>query len=118
MAWMFEQAGGKAPAVRSNSMTNLVHTVHAGLGVAPLPCIIADGDENLIRCSEAIAVAQAHSWVVVRRELKDTPRIRTFLDFIAPFVQQDMKDREARNLRLREAAERSDAEAPTARSWG
>src|SRR5213075_461464 len=86
--WMFEMAGGKAPASRSNSLTNMVHAVSAGLGIAPLPCIIGDADTNLVRCSELIEAASASSWIVTRRELKDTPRVRAFIDFLAPFVQQ------------------------------
>jgi DNA-binding transcriptional LysR family regulator len=118
MDWMFEQAGGKSPAMRSNSMTNLIHNVHAGLGVAPLPCIIADGDADLIRCSALIDGAQSHSWVVVRRDLKDVPRIRVFIDFMAPFVQQDMKERAARNQRLHEAQGRNDGGSHGADSAG
>jgi DNA-binding transcriptional LysR family regulator len=44
MIWMFEQVSGKAPVSRSNTMSNLVHAVRAGLGIAPLPCVVADAD--------------------------------------------------------------------------
>jgi hypothetical protein len=75
--------------------------VAAGLGVAPLPCIIADADANLLRCSEPIEAAMASAWIVTRRELKDTPRVRAFIDFLVPFIQQDAKRREAFNRSLR-----------------
>lgn len=116
--WMFEQAGGKAPASRSNSLTNMVHAVSAGLGIAPLPCIIADADANLLRCSERIEIAEAHAWIVTRRELKDTPRVRAFIDFLVPFVQQDARRREAfnRSLRANAAANDSGAGEPPALS--
>ncbi|MEO8114843.1 MAG: LysR family transcriptional regulator [Phenylobacterium sp.] len=103
MAWMFAQAQGKAPATLSNSMSNLGHAVGAGLGIAPLPCVLADEDLRLIRCSEPIEQARATSWVVTRRELKDTPRIRAFIDFLVPHIQQDMKRRLGQNRALREA---------------
>ncbi|HEX4711088.1 LysR family transcriptional regulator [Phenylobacterium sp.] len=99
--WMLEQAPGRPPASRSNSLTNMVHAVAAGLGVAPLPCIIADADANLLRCSEPIEAAMASAWIVTRRELKDTPRVRAFIDFLVPFIQQDAKRREAFNRSLR-----------------
>lgn len=99
--WMFAHAAGKAPATRSSSMTNLIHAVRAGLGIAPLPCLLADADPSLIRCSEPIAEAQSHSWVVTRRELKDTPRIRAFIDFLVPFMQEDVRAREAHNRTVR-----------------
>jgi DNA-binding transcriptional LysR family regulator len=102
IVWMFEQAGGKPAAHTSNSLTNLVHAVRAGLGIAPLGCILADSDPTLVRCSEPIPEASASSWIVTRKELKDTPRIRAFIDFLVPYVQQEMKARAARNRAVRE----------------
>jgi DNA-binding transcriptional LysR family regulator len=102
IVWMFEQAGGKPAAHTSNSLTNLVHAVRAGLGIAPLGCILTDSDPTLVRCSEPIPEASASSWIVTRKELKDTPRIRAFIDFLAPYVQQEMKARAARNRAVRE----------------
>ncbi|MDB5467234.1 MAG: transcriptional regulator, LysR family [Phenylobacterium sp.] len=112
MEWMFAHAGGKSPATRSNSMTNLMHAVRAGLGVAPLGCILADADPVLIRCSDCIETAQASSWIVTRRELKDTPRIRAFIDFLVPYVQQDARTREIQNRALRERVADNDEEPP------
>ncbi len=104
MAWMFQRVGGKTPVVRSNTMTSLMHAVLAGLGVAPLPVIVADANPSLVRCSGVIAEVQAHSWIVVRREVKDLPRIRAFIDFLAPWVQRDAKVRTEHNRKVREAA--------------
>jgi DNA-binding transcriptional LysR family regulator len=108
--WMFEKAGGKAPVTRSNSLTNLIHAVSAGLGIAPLPCTVADADPNFLRCSNDIDVALTTSWIVVRREIKDTPRVRAFIDFLVPYVQQGAKKREAFNRSLKAKAAANDAE--------
>src|SRR5436305_649784 len=78
---MMRYAGGKPAITRSNSMTSLVYAVKAGLGIGAIPCTIADPDRDLIRCSEPITEARASSWIVTRRELKDTPRVRAFIDF-------------------------------------
>ncbi len=113
IVWLAEKSGFKPPAIRSSSMTNLLHTVRAGLGLAPLPRLLGDADPSLICCSQDIESALSHSWIVTRRDLKDTPRIRAFIDFIdfiVPFVQRDMKVREARNRSLREAAAANDGE--------
>lgn len=111
VTWMLEQAGGKAPVHTSNSLTNLTHAVRAGMGVAPLGCLLADADPELVRLSEPIAEASASSWVVTRRELKDTPRVRAFLDFLAPYVQQELKDRAEKVRRMREQRAANDAQA-------
>lgn len=106
MAWMFRQAAGKAPVTRSNSMSNLLYAIKAGLGVAPMVCQACDLDAELVRCSEPIPEARGSSWVVTRRELKDVPRVRAFLDFIVPHLQHRMRREieKARALREREAA--------------
>lgn len=102
--WMMRHSGGKAPITRSNSMGSLVHAVKAGLGIGALPCTIGDTDHALLRCSDDIEEARATSWIVTRRELKDTPRVRAFIDFMAPFLQQQIRDVEERG-RARIAAD-------------
>jgi DNA-binding transcriptional LysR family regulator len=103
--WMMRHAGGKPPITRSNSMGSLVHAVKAGLGIGALPCTIADTDHDLLRCSDCIEEARASSWIVTRRELKDTPRVRAFIDFMAPHIQQVVRASEERGRqRLAEQA--------------
>ena len=102
MIWMFEQVDGKAPVTRSNSMSNLVHAVRAGMGIAPLPCAVADADSRLVRCSECIESAVSTSYILLRRELKDTPRVRALIDFLVPYMQADMKTRVERGRLMRE----------------
>ena len=110
MDWMMAHAGGKAPSHTSNSMTNLVHAVRAGLGIAPLPCILADSHRRLLRCSEPFGDERFASWIVTRRELKDAPRVRAFIDFLVPYVQQEIRARQAHNRMLREQAADNDAQ--------
>jgi DNA-binding transcriptional LysR family regulator len=103
--WMMRHSGGKPPITRSNSMGSLVHAVKAGLGIGALPCTIADTDYDLLRCSDPIDEARASSWIVTRRELKDTPRVRAFIDFMAPHIQQVVRASEERGRqRLAEQA--------------
>ena len=97
--WMMRHSGGKPPITRSNSMGSLVHAVKAGLGIGALPCTIADPDRDLLRCSDCIDEARASSWIVTRRELKDTPRVRAFIDFMAPHLQQIVRQTEERGRR-------------------
>lgn len=109
--WMFEQAGGKAPVSRSNSMSNLVHAVRAGLGIAPLPSVIADEDTRFVRCSDQIESARATAYILVRRELKDIPRVRALIDAVVPYMQSDMKARLERGRQLRDKAAANDGKS-------
>jgi DNA-binding transcriptional LysR family regulator len=112
MVWMFAEAGGKAPVSRSNSISNLVHAVRAGLGVAPLPCAVADPDTRFVRCSDVIAEARVTSWLLTRRELKDVPRVRALIDFLVPHMQADLKTRLERGRLQREQRAANDGAAP------
>jgi DNA-binding transcriptional LysR family regulator len=106
MPEMLRYAGGAKPAARSNSLVNLMHAVRAGIGIAPLPCILADADDRLVRCSQPILPAQATAWIVTRRDVREIPRVRVLLDFLTPYMQQDARQRtEANALRLKQDAE-------------
>lgn len=111
VGWMLDHAGGKAPSHTCNTLSNLSHAVRAGLGVAPLGCILADADPRLVRCSDDIPEARASTWLVTRRDLKDTPRVRAFIDFMVPHLQGELRSREAANRAFQErlAAERAQA---------
>jgi DNA-binding transcriptional LysR family regulator len=89
--WMMRHSGGKTPITRSNSMASMVYAVKAGLGIGALPCTIGDVDIDLLRCSDIILEARATSWIVTRRELKDTPRVRAFIDFMVPYLQSEIR---------------------------
>ena len=102
--WMMRHSGGKAPITRSNSMASLMHAVKAGLGIGALPCTIGDIDHDLVRCSDNIEEAKVTSFIVTRRELKDTPRVRAFIDFMVPFLSAQIRQVEERG-RQRVAAE-------------
>ena len=110
IVWMFDKAGGKAPVSRSNSMSNLVHAVRAGLGIAPLPCALADEDHRLLRCTDEIECARATAYILVRREVKDIPRIRALIETLVPYMQTDMKARLERGRQMREQAAANDGE--------
>ena len=95
---LHQLSGGKPPVTRSNSLASLIHAVQAGLGIGAVPCAIGDADEDLVRCSEPIEEARSSSWLVTRRDLKDTPRVRAFIDFMAPQMQRELKRVEAIGL--------------------
>ena len=101
VTWLMRQAGPDAVVTRSNSMASLVQSVRAGLGIGVLPTTLADLDPDLVRCSAALAGAGASSWILTRRELRHTPRVRAFIDFMVPRLQrQNRQWEEAGRRRL------------------
>lgn len=53
----------------------------AGLGLVMLPCAQADQDPGLVRVPGAASVPGQDVWVLTHPELKNTARIRVFMDF-------------------------------------
>jgi hypothetical protein len=51
---------------------------------------------------------------MTRKELKDTPRVRAFIDFVIPFIQRDMREREAHIRKLRGGEEAANDTDPGA----
>lgn len=95
MAWMFGQLPGVEPVARSNSMTNLLHALKAGMGIAPFGCLVADLDPDLIRIMPPIPDMKPGSWIVTRADMKDVPRVRAFIDFFVPYFAKLKKTLEA-----------------------
>lgn len=71
---------------RSNSLTNMVSNIRAGLGVGALPCIIGDAEADLVRCFPPPAELRSEMWLVVRAEVKSAPHVRALAEFLADFV--------------------------------
>lgn len=74
-------------AARSNSLTNLISALKAGIGIATLPCFAGDADPDLVRCAPKMPELDAEVWLVVREDIKSAPHVRAFTDFLAAHMQ-------------------------------
>ena len=96
VAWMLERVPGAEPVVRTNSLSQMLQTLKAGMGIGPFGCLAADLEPELIRCTPPIPEALSVAWVVTRRDMKDTPKVRAFLDFFVPhftLLQRSLRER-------------------------
>jgi DNA-binding transcriptional LysR family regulator len=71
---------------RSNSLVNQLMAVAAGLGIALLPCYLGDRDERVRRISGVLPDLSSELWIVTHQDLKNTARIRAFLEVIGDAV--------------------------------
>jgi DNA-binding transcriptional LysR family regulator len=83
VGWLARTAPNASITTRSNSLTNLVSAVKAGLGVGALPCFVGDGDADLLRCCPPIRQLNSEVWLVIREDIKQAPHVRAFADYIA-----------------------------------
>lgn len=81
--WFAEHA--RNAKVRLGATSRRVHYAgcKAGLGVAILPSLLADDDQDLIRLLPSERVISAKLWVVMHRDIARIPRIRLVADFLA-----------------------------------
>ena len=71
---------------RSNSLVNQLMAVRAGIGIALLPCYLADPDDGLRRISGVLTDLASELWIVTHQDLRNTARIRAFLSVIGDAI--------------------------------
>ncbi|CAD5247784.1 LysR family transcriptional regulator [Bosea sp. 62] len=82
LTWLADVAPGAHFAVRNNSVLGLVSAVRSGVGIGPLPTALGDADDGLVRIFGPIPEL-TRSWrILVHPDLRHTPRIAAFFDFI------------------------------------
>jgi DNA-binding transcriptional LysR family regulator len=77
---------GTALRFRTNDLVTLMEGAAGGLGVAVLPCFMADRDIRLAPAPIAETPPSRPIWVLVHGDLKRSPRIRCVLDHLAQSV--------------------------------
>ena len=91
--WFEALVGPDRIPLRCNSLSNLVQTVRAGLGVAMVPCSIGETEPELIRCLPPITALNAQTWLLVRTDMRSAAHVRAFVDFVAARMAEEIQDR-------------------------
>jgi DNA-binding transcriptional LysR family regulator len=81
-AWLRKVAPDAALVGRSNSVLGLVYSAKAGVGVAPLPTALGDAEPDLVRVIGPVAELTRIWRVLTTAELRRTPRVSAFFDFV------------------------------------
>ena len=83
---------------RVNTVLGLAEAVEAGIGIGFLPCFIADRRPGLVRLSDPDPELAADLWLLTHPDLRHSPRVRVFLDYMAgeltrirPFIEGTAK---------------------------
>jgi DNA-binding transcriptional LysR family regulator len=81
--WMRAALPQAEVALRASSLLALRQAAAAGLGLAALPCYLAEGAPNLVRVHPPIPAMATALWVVTHADLRRAARIRAFTDFVS-----------------------------------
>jgi len=96
--WLEEHKAGARVVVRCNSLIAALSASIAGMGVAVLPCFLAEAELGLHRLTDEVLATRA-IWVVFHPDVAQIRRVRTVIDFVSMIV-----DREATTFRGERAA--------------
>ena len=77
------------PTLRTNSVAAALSAAKAGLGLAPLPCGLADLEGDLVRIALLPDEFTLDLWLLTHEDLRQTARIRAFLDFLAEALAKE-----------------------------
>jgi len=85
--WLERMAGAARVAVRCDHLNTMLAAAQAGLGIAALPCFMADG--ALVRLIEPPEAMSTGLWLLTHPELRRMRRIRAVLDYMWESVRAD-----------------------------
>ena len=74
-----------------NTVLGLAESVEAGTGIGPLPCFIADASPNLVRLADINPDFSAGLWLLTHPDLRQSARVRAFMDFMATEIAKQKK---------------------------
>jgi len=81
--WMRRHVPDATIAFRADSYIALFHAAKAGLGLAALPCCLADPAAELHRVHGPDPELMTGLWLLTHRDLRQAARIRAFIDHLA-----------------------------------
>ncbi len=80
--WLRDRAVGADRIVyKANTMLGLPQAVAGGAGLALLPCYVGETAPGIARLGPPIAELESELWLLTHPDLRNTARVRAFLDF-------------------------------------
>jgi DNA-binding transcriptional LysR family regulator len=86
-------------ATHYDSSTGLLSAVRSGVGIAVLPCVVAEADPELIQCLPPRPGHGRELWLVTHERVRHVPRVRVVIDFL-----YERLSRHVRQLQANQAA--------------
>ncbi len=87
--WLEERAQGARFAMRANRVDILLPAALGGMGLAVLPCYVADAEPGLVRLLGPRDVVTRELWLVLHRDSRRIGRIRAFVDHLTAAIEAD-----------------------------
>jgi DNA-binding transcriptional LysR family regulator len=84
--WVRDKVAPQHTVLKADSWVTLRRMAEAGLGVAPLPCFLANGCAGLQWLADA-PEASSQLWVLTHEEWRHTARVKAFMEHMAAGIR-------------------------------
>jgi DNA-binding transcriptional LysR family regulator len=85
--WLQAIAAGHEIVLRTNDLENQAAAARTGVGLAVLPHFLGDPDPRLTRYDVTPAPPSRDIWLLVHRDLRQTPLVRAVMDFLTDCIK-------------------------------
>jgi DNA-binding transcriptional LysR family regulator len=88
MKWLKDRVGEKRIVYKANTMIGLAEAAAGGMGMALLPCYVGAAIPELAQLSPPLPELEGELWLITHPDLRNTARVRAFLDFCTGEIAQ------------------------------
>ncbi len=81
-AWLHDLGLDDRIVMHHASAMGMMSAIRSGLGIAVLPCIVADAEPDLIQCVPPKDDHGRSMWLVTHERVRQAPRVRAVIDFL------------------------------------
>jgi DNA-binding transcriptional LysR family regulator len=89
--WIAAHVPAERVVYKLNTVLGLAEAVEAGIGIGYLPCFVAEARPGLKRLMPPRPEFGTDLWLLTHPDLRNAPRIRVFLDFLAAEIARRRK---------------------------
>jgi len=95
-AWLHDLDLDDRVIMHHASAMGMMSAIHSGLGIAVLPCIVADADPDLIQCVPPKDGHGRTMWLVTHERVRKSPRVRVVIDFLYDRLSRHIRQLDAK----------------------
>ena len=89
--WLSEHAGDQRIVYKANTILGLAQAATSGIGLAMLPCFIGEATAGVVRLAPPDPALEIGLWLLTHADLRQTARVRAFMDFAATEITRHSK---------------------------
>ena len=89
--WLKEHVDEDRIVYKTNTMIGLAEAAEAGVGLALLPCFVGAAVPGLAQLGPAVPELEAELWLLTHPDLRNTARVRAFMDYCAAEIAKRRK---------------------------